>query len=103
MFSTLKHSFPSCGISQTEASKFDKVLSLENSAGTYVTVEKFNKTVGEISNLTTEDKLSLVSCNYDIGDEVGIYYDVDNPANRVVIKQFNNLFIILYMCSVKRA
>ena len=33
MFSTLKQSLPSCGISQTEASRFDKVFSFETKAG----------------------------------------------------------------------
>ena len=44
----------------------------------------------EVDGKTYKDKLSLVSCNYDIGDEVGIYYDVDNPA---IMEEKNNKYL----------
>ena len=47
----------------------------------------------EVDGKTYKDKLSLVSCNYDIGDEVGIYYDVDNPA---IMEEKNNKYFLLF-------
>ena len=47
----------------------------------------------EVDGKTYKDKLSLVSCNYEIGDEVGIYYDVDNPA---IIEEKNNKYFLIF-------
>ena len=47
----------------------------------------------EVDGKNYKDKLSLVSCNYDIGDEVGIYYDVDNPA---IMEEKSNKYFLLF-------
>lgn len=47
----------------------------------------------EVDGKTYKDKLSLVSCNYEIGDEVGIYYDVDNPA---IMEEKNNKYFLIF-------
>lgn len=47
----------------------------------------------EVDGKTYKDKLSLVSCNYDIGDEVGIYYDVNNPA---IMEEKSNKYFLLF-------
>lgn len=47
----------------------------------------------EVDGKTYKDKLSLVSCNYDIGDEVEIYYDVNNPA---IMEEKSNKYFLLF-------